>query len=420
MRRLAIVLSSLLMVCLGLAPPAVADTTIIHDQIDPGPDAGYFLAGFQCDGSGPPQASVFLLIRQAPDVVPFLGSTTWGFSPRDNEAGSFFGVGTHVETSSELQTFQMHVRDAAPSTGRAMIFAAPPATVEGGHWRGLATVSSDHPSTEWGLANAAQIPFTWREFDASWTPTGSVQSSVSLAQFLAAKGGESTSGYDALIGFGCDAQRFFWEAFAWGSPGSVTTIDGERLRSITTMLSKSSTTTAGRSVSLRGTVDVRFSEGAPLDLEMRAFGSSTWSRVTTVTSDPETAIATLAVRPLRQTSYRWRFQEVDSTAGSVSGEIIVKVRTALTAKVLDNTLKLGKRLVVKGKTTPAKPGAKVKLYRKTATGKVKIATGLVASDGTYRVKWRTTRRGTMKVFTTIAAQSGNLAGTSPKRKVIVR
>jgi hypothetical protein len=95
------------------------------------------------------------------------------------------------------------------------------------------------------------------------------------------------------------------------------------------------------------------------------------------------------------------------------------VRTALTAQLADSTLKRGRNLVLKGRTTPVKSGYKATLWRHTANGNVVLATAKTKSDGTYRLAYEVNKKGTWKVYATDAKGGGNLSGTSPIRKATV-
>lgn len=123
--------------------------------------------------------------------------------------------------------------------------------------------------------------------------------------------------------------------------------------------------------------------------------------------------------PLKQTSYRWHLAGSEAFEERYSTTMTVKVRTAISASIVDRTLRRGRSLVVKGRTKPAKPGVSVKLWRKTSTGSIVLATTRVRSDGTYKVAYPVNRRGTWTVWTTVAAASGNLAGRSPNRSATV-
>jgi hypothetical protein len=109
------------------------------------------------------------------------------------------------------------------------------------------------------------------------------------------------------------------------------------------------------------------------------------------------------------------FAASDCCEGSTSEPLTVDVRTAVTSVLADRTVRKGGHLVLSGRTVPAKPGTSVTLWRRTAGPSRQLATGVIKGDGSYRLTARATKKGSWKVFATVAAASGNLAGTSPVR-----
>ena len=116
-----------------------------------------------------------------------------------------------------------------------------------------------------------------------------------------------------------------------------------------------------------------------------------------------------------KTDYRWVFHENQVYDGSTSGGFTVKVRTAVTAKPADTTVRRGGTIKVSGNVTPAKPGKTVTLYRGTRP----VGTGTVNAKGGYTVSTTARSTGVWKLHVTIGASSGNLAGRSGTVKVTV-
>ena len=216
-----------------------------------------------------------------------------------------------------------------------------------------------------------------------------------------------------ILGFGCDGQDFYFDAFAWGSAGNVAISSSQTIKAAPT------TITAGQSSVITGVTTAHYVDGTPVDLEVKPYGSSSWRKAAPVLAPETTWALRKSVALLKQASYRWHFLGTESGAESFSPVTTVKVKTALNATVVDRTLRRGQNLVVTGRTKPAKPGSIVKLWRKTASGPIVLARSRVRSDGTYKVAYPVNRAGTWTVYTTIPAVSGNLAGRSVNRSASV-
>jgi len=159
--------------------------------------------------------------------------------------------------------------------------------------------------------------------------------------------------------------------------------------------------------------------GAPVKLLVKPWGAESYSVLKNLTTDSEGRSHT-TVGPLRNTSYRWHFPGDGENLAASSPAKSVGVRARVTIALADATLRPGQTLVVTGKVTPAKPGFVATLWRKTVTGKVKLAsTTMVRADGTYRIAKALQTKGTYVLFVTVPAAKGNLAGTSPTRTATV-
>lgn len=171
------------------------------------------------------------------------------------------------------------------------------------------------------------------------------------------------------------------------------------------------TITAGEHTVVSGTLtrDGAAFSGAMLSLQRRPWGHAGWSLAGTALTDA-TGRAALDVHPVTSTDYRWTY-----AAAMPTPAIRIGVRTRLTLALADATLRHGQRLVATGRTTPAKPGVTVTLRRRTATGTVRLASATVTATGSYRIAKALTTPGTYRVFVTIPAATGNLAGSSVVR-----
>lgn len=152
----------------------------------------------------------------------------------------------------------------------------------------------------------------------------------------------------------------------------------------------------------------------PVQLLHRPHGASAFTLVETAVTDDE-GIATVTVQPLVRTAYQWRFPGSTELPAAKSTRQAVKVMTKLTLAVEAKP----RKLVAKGTTTPAKPGAKVVLWQQKKSGAVRLASGKVLRNGKAKVT-RKLSPGTYRVFMTVAAGGGNAKGTSPVRAVTVK
>lgn len=101
--------------------------------------------------------------------------------------GDFYGRGADVETAAGLDTCQMRVYGARPASGRAMIFAVPPGTLETRVWIDTATVG--WTGANWATIDAADLTYSWAEYNRdSFTLTGTSAPASTLDDFVTLKG----------------------------------------------------------------------------------------------------------------------------------------------------------------------------------------------------------------------------------------
>ena len=421
MRRAVVSALSLLLLAAVLTPAHAVDSTITVRERPDGAGTAYFASAHLCAVGGGAHVPLLRVEKDDPPPPVGLGTRVWGWQPpASSPTGQFYGMGVQVADPSELDTFEMQVYGTAgAAAGRRMIFAFPAGIDLNEAWIGRATLTGGGDS--WTtVSGASPLTYKWDEYNTStWSQTGShIDQEKTLSQFIGIMGA-STDGYLAMLGFGCDGDTFYFDGFRYGSSGNVTTLDFEALTSQVTMSATPQTITAGRKSTLGGDVAPAFVGGTAVHLEVKAYGSDQWTEVAVVTSSDSGALAR-KVGPLRRAEYRWVFvgeEFGDVYADDTSPVQVIRVRTGLTAVVTDPTIQRGQKIVVVGATKPAKPGQVVTLWRKTSTGKVQLAAATVRSDGTYKVSATASRRGEWKVFTTIPASPGNLAGTSLARTV---
>lgn len=179
--------------------------------------------------------------------------------------------------------------------------------------------------------------------------------------------------------------------------------------------------TAGQTATVRA--HVALNDGTPLvrvpvELYAKPADSAAFRLVGTAYTDSK-GNARLATRPVKNTAYQWRFSAGEDLP-SRSEPKTVRVRVRVTLGLADSTLSAGQNLVAQGRVTPVKAGHPVSLWRLTRTQPVKLATGIIRADGTYRIAKRVTTTGSWRVYTQVPAIDHNLGGASAPRQVTIR
>ncbi len=95
------------------------------------------------------------------------------------------------------------------------------------------------------------------------------------------------------------------------------------------------------------------------------------------------------------------------------------MRTAVTAKIADTTLRKGKNLVVTGGTTPQKAGVTVTLQRRVGSSWKKLGTTTTTTSGSYRFVRKVDATGTWTVRVVVPADDANVQCVSPTRSAKV-
>jgi hypothetical protein len=163
--------------------------------------------------------------------------------------------------------------------------------------------------------------------------------------------------------------------------------------------------------------------GASVDLQMRPYGSTTFTTVATATSRSDGALFAKLPPLVHNASYRWQFAGDPSHLASTSDTGVERVSVRVTRHVSDRTPRVGQRVVVRGRTYPTKPGHAVSLWRGTkpfqgfgpATHHVRLVKGVVHADGTYRLVVRFASAGRVRIYVKVRGGDGNVAGFSKYR-----
>lgn len=413
MRRIVLGTVSALALALLPATPAVADSTVVvYGLAFPGTSVG--VAAVDCSSSFTPLGQFPQLgIDRGPDTAP-AGTRSMRFTfPSGPAVG---GVGADAANMGATTVVGVSLHTTSTATGAAYaVYQAPADNGTDLYWQGRVELSQ--PPGGWRTVDVGGATYSWGKYNATTGQLVAGGGSATVAAFTAANG--NGDGY-FVLGFGCNSQTVNLDAFRIGSPGSVTTYDLEAQKTKLAIAAPTATT-AGTAVTVSGrlqAIPTNDMAGQRVRLEAKAYGSSTYKFVGEDLSDASGRVS-LKVKPTKQTYYRWRFVEIDSSLGSLSAPDLVRVRTAVTATVVDRTLRLGQRLVVTGKTTPAKPGYRATLWRASSSGPVKVGSALISASGSYRVAATVRKVGKWTVWVTVPAATGNLAGTSAKRSLTV-
>ena len=168
--------------------------------------------------------------------------------------------------------------------------------------------------------------------------------------------------------------------------------------------------------------------GVPVRLMIKPYGATAFRKYTTTATD-ENGYASVTFVRWRNTRVKWEFGGTEEFGPSVSQPYTEYISTRVGIRVSDRTPRVGQRVVVTGMTGPIKPGHAIRLYRGfTARGAwmpppenppVLLDSGVVRSDGAYRLVARFHAKGVRRLFVEVATGHGNITGWSPYRWVTV-
>lgn len=350
------------------------------------------------------------------DAAPPLGERVWQVDDVTGGVGSAVGPSLLAPDADSLTVATVAIDPDTAMTGVASVLLFDFNTLQASV--GVATLPNASPG--WQTLSSNDRVYHWRGYDlATGTYAGGSGVDATYSRFTYDRSWTGVAKF--VFAYGCQDTASFrtdkWVVGDPGTPGSETTYDLEGTATRVGISSKP-TITAGNALAVSGDLtdaDLGVLVSGPLVLQALPHGASDYVQVAETSTGAGGEPARLIVHPLVTTTYRWVSPASDCCEASMSAPVTVEVRTALTAALKDKTVSKGSELIVNGRTNPAKPGTTVTLWRKTATVSKKLATGKVNRNGSYRVTTRARSRGTWKLFVTVPAVSGNLAGTSPVR-----
>jgi len=290
---------------------------------------------------------------------------------------------------------------------------------DGSEWIGMALVTNLAANT-WQTANGVTAQYGWVEqfpgdrTEPNLTPAGfkNIHGSVTLRGSLAA-GTCSFTGSTVYV-----------DDFRVSKGGGDTQVFNFEPRLVTSASISASpqVITSGRSTTLATTLRhlTKVLPGRTMRLLAKPYGAAGYTQVGTAVTTNSNGVARKTVSPARNTTYVWYFKGDKNYRPVWSPVQYVGVKAKVTLTLADSTLHSGQTLVATGRISPAKVDKVATLWRRTSNGPVKLGSvTLTETDGSYRITKVLSGKGTYKVYVTVPAAKGNLAGTSPIRTATV-
>ena len=164
--------------------------------------------------------------------------------------------------------------------------------------------------------------------------------------------------------------------------------------------------------------DGRRPKGARLELQRRDGAGEDWETLETIRTGADGIWA--ATVPV---TVNGSFRAVSTGVGIESPAAAVEVAAGVTATVSPQLLRPGRRVTVRGETTPAKGQVAIVVERQASAGgpwrRVR-ALSLETVDGAYETTVTLPATGLHRVLVTTAADGQNAAGSAPIRTAQVR
>ena len=421
---------------LPLSPAAAVDQTIVVPGLDfpEGPNGvpTGLLEWRRCDDFSVQAsfedvgADLRFTIRTNDDPTEALGDYAMQLTTDDDTAAGVMGY-TATPTDATVVA-GLRVRMTSGLNGAHLAYYLPPDPDAEEYWLGVNTSFGGGGSGWIGLDGAGGTTFTWYPISTETGQSGpALPGASTLSSFAGSHGGnaDSQGNGGAYVGWvlGCGVGAVGLDRLEVGAPGSARVFDFERVRIGLTRPASPAVVVAGRQIRVSTTFD--FEETtipeARVVLQAKPFGASGFSNVGTgVIRRPEDTVipARVTAAPRRRTVYRFYFAGNTLATPRYSPTRTVDVRTALTIAAPARAT-ANRAFRVTGRSTPAKPGTAVTLQRKVGNRWVRVAGGRVARNGTYAFTARSASRATWTLRVVGGGGTGNLAGTSPSRRVVI-
>lgn len=392
---------------LGFLPGSASAVTVDGDNFTP---SGVRTVAQGCTDAGvvPPEAPV-LRIGRDPGVAPSgRHSVGWDLAGSDHAVGPL----GFVPAPTEVEDATVHLYSTAESRELGWValarYAAPGDT---GEWRGTSAVAYSIEEG-WQQVDLDQLLLTWRHYTAD----GVVDSSWSdetLRDFAEDQGGDGDGAWFGVAagcvggGFRVDDLRITddttthtWDFEGWATRSSLRA--GKfRTRAIT--FGQRPTLTLGVQRTSGGAA-----VAGPAVLDGRRMRSRTFRPVA---RRSVSGTARVRVAPTRSTEYRVRYLGADRFQASRSQVTYVYVRSKVTARFADPTVRRGSRFRVHGRVLP-KRAAFVHLQRHVGGQWRTVARSRARRDGRFSVTAVTRRAGTSYWRIRATAGGGNETGVT--------
>jgi hypothetical protein len=420
-RLIAAVTAALLPVALLPAPTQAATFTIVSRSGTTAGTPAVQMTSFECSIPFTSASNGTYAVSRAvgPGAAP-LGSGSLQITQVQPRIMS--GVAFENRSLTRLASTGGQLRGWFRSNFAAQVHSVLRVKLANSTWIGEAIVRNLSANT-WQLADGRAPQYLWVEqFEGNGIETRT------LASFRAAHGAGTVEGYLAAAAPNCttsftgvtvyvdnfriskgttDTQVFDFEPkLATSASMSVTrrTITNGGSTTFTTVLRSGSKELAGRSMVLLA----------------KRFDAPGFTQVGSAVTTNSNGVARKTVSPTRNTTYDWYFKG-DRNYRPVASQLQpIGVRSRVSLTLTDATLRRGATLVANGRIAPAKVDSVAILWRKTSSGRVELGrVTLTNTDGTYRITRVLSGGGTYKVYVTVPAAKGNLAGTSPIRTATV-
>jgi hypothetical protein len=371
-----------------------------------------------CTDPGAVPEKPSLRVRRGPGTPP-RGERALQWRPAGDE--DLVGVVMHVDKPSEVTKYSVRVHAAKDGLlGQAVVYY--PAPDDYGTWQGNASVPVG-AAGGWRKVDAADVVFSWRRYNDGLY-VGSAPD-ARLASFVEAQGGD---GQGARLGFafGCGAGAFALDTLQLGSDDRATTYDFEGYRTSAALLVGGKTParrtiTVGRAIELGGRLFQKVGDrriAGTLAFQAKRSGTKGFR---TVDRDKTTRRRTAGtrVRPARATTYRISYAGTEANESDTSNLLTVRVRVAVGARLVDDTITRGEAFTVTGRVRPGKV-TKIQLQRYVNGSWTTIKRGRTARDGDYRIGMTPSSAGTSYWRIKALSGGGNVGNTSKSVKLTVR